>query len=542
MLRSTMRYVPDVRRIRHLAGAVAAAGSLAAAVPASGGAAQPIGAYTTKGAWSYVSAPGLHPPKLLTDARTVSNRLAAGDFLVANMPNLAATHPAKGTGEPMIGQSGPLILDRSLQPVWFAPVPTNMVAADLQQETYAGKPVLLWWQGVFTSTGATTKGEIVVVDQHYRKVATLKARAPWVMSLHDAVISGADIWVTVYRDVPGQNLAPYGGSRKGTVYDAGVQEYDLQTGKLVYTWDALNPGGVPNVPLSDSEQPASASTAPGGAWDAYHVNSVQVLPGDELLVSMRNTWAAYLIDVNTGKIVWTLGGKPSANSFRIAPNARFAWQHDVQLLPGNELTLFDDDCCKLLAGGKFARPNGPSEGMLLRLNPTTHAVSLVAKYPHTPTLDPAFLGSMQLLPGGNALVGWGNAPYFSEYSKQGKRLLDAVWPGPDLSYRALFTDTWVGMPSFPPSGAVRTAHGSSTVYASWDGATEVAAWQVLAGPSAQHLTPVATERKDGFETAITLKKGSYRVFRLRALDTKSHVLGTSAVFPQRKGSSLPGSY
>jgi hypothetical protein len=88
---------------------------------------------------------------------------------------------------------------------------------------------------------------------------------------------------------------------------------------------------------------------------------------------------------------------------------------------------------------------------------------------------------MQLLPNGNALVGWGSQPYFSEYTKAGKMLLDAVFPGKDLSYRALYTDDWVGSPDFPPSGAARTVHGKTTVYASWNGATRVAAWRVLAG-------------------------------------------------------------
>src|SRR5205823_9247192 len=166
-------------------------------------------------------------------------------------------------------------------------------------------------------------------DQHYRRVASLKAKAPWVVSLHDAVIDGKTIWVTVYRRVSGQNLKPYHGAARGIVLDAGVQQYDLKTGRVLRTWDALNPGHKANIPLSDSRQrpPSSGSDA----WDAYHVNTVQTLGAGQILVSMRNTWAAYLVDANTGRTVWTLGGRHS--SFKSATNARFAWQHDVQLLP-----------------------------------------------------------------------------------------------------------------------------------------------------------------------------------------------------------------
>ncbi len=481
------------------------------------------GAFTTKGAWNFVSAPRLHPPKLLTQGHVSTRQLAVGDFLLANFPNLAA----QGR---MTGQGGPLLVDRTLQPVWFAPLAPSLLASDLQQETYQGQPVLVWWQGQLTDNGGTIQGQIVVVDQHYRQLATLRARSPWVISLHDAVISGSDIWVTVYRYVHNQNLAAYGGSRRGTVYDAGVQEYDLSTGKLLYTWDALNPGKAPHVPLAASEQPASVSTAPGGAWDAYHLNSIQVLSGNRMLVSMRNTSAAYLINTASNRIVWTLGGKRPWNSFTFKTGAAFAWQHDVQLVGRDELTLFDDGCCRLNPGRRFAPASGPSRGLVLRLDLVHHSASVVVAYPHRPNLFTAFLGSMQLLPNRNALVGWGSLPYLTEFSRGGAQLLDARFPGKDQSYRALFTSTWVGTPSYPPRGATRRAQGRTTVYASWNGATEVRRWQVLAGPTTTTLHRVATVARTGFETPVTLKKGAYRFFELKALGARGQLLGTSALF------------
>jgi hypothetical protein len=310
------------------------------------------------------------------------------------------------------------------------------------------------------------------------------------------------------------------------VYDSGVQEYELKSGRLLQTWDALNPGGAANVPLASSEQPASAPTGPGGAWDAYHVNSVQPLPGNQLLVSMRNTWAGYLIDTTTNRVVWTLGGKRS--SFSIPSSARFSWQHDVRLLPDGDMTLYDDACCKELPGGRFAHPEGQSRGLVLRPNLTAHTVSLLAAYPHRPPRVSAFLGSMQRLPNGNALVGWGSVPFFSEYSSTGKLLLDAAWPGKDQSYRAISTPSWVGTPYFPPSGALRRARGATTVYASWNGATEVTSWRVLAGTSATHLARVATSSRAGFETSIVVR-GAFKTFELQALNAGGQVLGTSAV-------------
>jgi hypothetical protein len=498
---------------------LAAALPVLVAAPAAGAASGP-GAYTTRGAWSFVSAPGLHPPRLLTQGRVSEAKLAKGDFLLDPFPNEAAPGP-------MTGQGGPLIVDQKLQPVWSQPVGSKAVSGDLQQETYQGQPVLVWWQGQLTKTGATLRGQVTVVDHHYHRLAVIKAKRPWVISLHDAVISGPDIWVTVYRAVPNQNLVSYGGRRKGTVYDAGVQEYELATDKLLYTWDALNPGRTAHVPLSESEQPASAATAPGAAWDAYHVNSIQVVAPNKILVSMRNTWAAYLIDTSTSKIVWTLGGKHS--SFKSAPGARFAWQHDVQLVSPDEMTVFDDSCCRITSRGGFATSNGPSRGLILRVDVAHRTVSLIKAYPHHPRLDSGFLGSMQLLPGGKALVGWGSLPYFSEYTHSGQQVLDVRFPGKDQSYRAFYTATWVGTPYYPPHGAARTRSRRTTIYASWNGATQVTRWQVLAGSSASHLRLVATALKRGFETAIALK-GGYREFEVKALGASGQVLGTSRSF------------
>jgi hypothetical protein len=494
--------------------------ALATVVCLAGGAAaqaEAPGAYTTKGAWSFVSAPGLHPPQLKAHGQVQSKKLAPGLFLLDSFPNEAISGP-------MTGQGGPLMLDTKLQPVWFAPVPTSLVSGDLQQETFNSQPVLVYWQGLVTRTGATTKGEVVVLDQHYHKIADLKAKSPWVVSLHDAAIDGKTIWVTVYRNVSGQNLRPYHGPASGTVLDAGVQQYDLATGKLLRTWDALR-----HIPLADSRQ-ALAGTP--GAWDAYHVNTVQPMTDGHILVSMRNTWAAYLIDPKSGRIVWTLGGRHS--SFKSAPGASFAWQHDVHLEPSGRVWLFSDNCCELLPGHRLGPNSGPSAGLILNLDVKAHKVSLVKAYRHSPNLFTAFLGSMQVLPpNGNVLVGWGSLPYFTEFDSSGHTLLDVPFPHKDQSYRARFSSNWVGLPSGAPAAVAHSKSGKTTIYVSWNGATEVAKWEVLAGPTATSLAQVVTKPRSGFETSITLSGAAKSVFEVVALDSQGRPLGTSKPFSAR---------
>jgi EmrB/QacA subfamily drug resistance transporter len=478
----------------------------------AGAAGSPIGTYKDQGAYSFVSAPGLHPPVISPGLKT-SGTPMPGYILLANFYDL--------TRPPMTGQSGPLILDNKLQPVWFRPVSTNVVASNLSQQTYHGQPVLAWWQGLITNAGATTSGEYIVVNQHYQTVATLKGKDGWVLTLHTMLIDGDDAWVTANKNIP-MNLSQFGGVADGTLDDSAVQEYNLKTGNLVRSWDALK-----NIPITDTHSLAPDNSFP---FDAYHVNSLDIVGKNLLLVSMRNTWTVYLVNMATGKIEWQLGGKHS--SFTFGTNAAFSWQHDVTLLPGNEVTMFDDHCCEQTGGGTYLTPTAPSRMVELKLNLASKTATLVSQLFHAGEVgegvDASYMGAAQKLSNGDSFVGWGNLPYFSEYSPSGKLVLDATFPGSDLSYRAskIPLASWVGLPLTKPALVARTSGGKASVYVSWNGATQVTRWRVLAGSSASGLTAVTTVAKSGFETRISVP-GSDTFFEVQALDASGKVIGTS---------------
>jgi EmrB/QacA subfamily drug resistance transporter len=492
-----------------LAIGVVLAGFVALTVAFAGSHGAPIGKFTTSGTYSFVTAPALHPPEIRKTQRAPAGQLAPGYIFTANFYDL--------NEPPIVGQSGPLMLDRQLQPVWFQPVSEKLVAANLSLQHYEGKPALAWWQGAVTNTGATESGEYVVVDQHYRTVARLKAKDGWVLTLHELAISGDHVWVTANKNVP-MNLSKYGGAYNGALIDSAVQEYNLKTGKLLRNWDALD-----HIPLGESQ--ASLPTN-GFPWDAYHINSIQLTGNGTFLASMRDTWAAYLVHIDTGKIEWTLGGRNS--SFKFGQKAAFQWQHDVQLQPGSTVSLYDDHCCQLTGGGSYVDPTAPSRGLVLELDQQTRRATLAAQYTRGEDFDAAYMGSTQPLPNGNVFVGWGNEPYFSEYSRSGRLLFEGELPGPNVTYRATL-EQWVGLPLSPPVAAVRQTDGKTTVYASWNGATRVVSWRVLAGPGAGRLNVVATRAKSGFETAIGVPQ-SYKSFKVQALSADGRVIGASRPF------------
>ena len=134
---------------------------------------------------------------------------------------------------------------------------------------------------------------------------------------------------------------------------------------------------------------------------------------------------------------------------------------------------------------------------------------------------------MQTLASGDVVVGYGAVPAISEYSAAGALLLDAHLPYDMTFYRA-FRFPWSGRPSSPPSvlANLNNTGEETIVHASWNGATGVASWRVLAGNQPGSLTARATIAASGFESSTTLPVKYARV-AVQALDSAGRVLATS---------------
>jgi hypothetical protein len=93
------------------------------------------------------------------------------------------------------------------------------------------------------------------------------------------------------------------------------------------------------------------------------------------------------------------------------------------------------------------------------------------------------------------------------------------------SYRT-YKNVWTGTPTTSPKLVAAT---NGTVYISWNGATDVTSYQILAGSSASSVSAVATVPKSGFETAYNLS-GTYVFVQVVALNgTAALPNGSSAV-------------
>jgi hypothetical protein len=485
-------------------------------------------AFAAEGEASFQSAPKFAPP-LLTVNRS-SKGQAPGFIFTAIFQN-------KFLQPPLTGQGGPMILDNQGRYVWLQPANTTTApdTLNLQVQRYQGKPVLSYWNGTVKNTGEMV-GTWHVLNDRYKEIAHFTSENGWDPSGHELRITSRGTALTTgYKYIPNRNLTSMGGGESQTLLDSGVIEYDLKTGKIVHEWSADQ-----HIPMEQSYSKTSPQNP--NAFDPWHINSIDVDADGNWLVSMRNTWAVYKINSKTGEILWTLGGK--ASTIAVPDNVAFAFQHDARLLPNSQISIFDNDCCALIP-----QPSGPPQaappvhgkqtrGMVMKLDEAAKTVTLVSER-KLYDLTSGTQGNFQTLPNGNTFMGWGQQPFYSEYSKTGKLLLSVRLPDPDESYRA-YRYQWKGNPTGRPSVKALPSGSKTKVYVSWNGATEVASYRVLAGSSSRKLKVLAkSAKRQGFETTVTIKSAG-PVVKVQALSAKGKVLGTSrAVRRQNTSGNAP---
>ena len=456
------------------------------------------------GVWDFRSRPDLHPPavEVVTEAH---EDIAPGYIFIA---------PEKGGA----GKGGSMIIDDRGQVVWFHPLRGPYVVwfrplhspygrvMNFETQTYQGRDVLTWGQ---------TPGEYLILDDSYRKIANFGAANGYNGDHHEFLISPQDTaLITIYNAVP-RDLTSVGGSRDSVAIQGIVQELDILTGEVLFEWRSLD-----HVALEETYVTPSEDHYPG--IDYFHLNSIDVEPDNNLLISARETSAVYKIDRKSGEVIWRLGGKKS--DFEMGEGTRFAFQHDARRLPDGTISIFDNG--SLVFENGTPRAVEESRAIVLKLDEEKMRASLVREYTHPDKQYADAAGNMQVLPNGNVFVGWGRGLAISEFSKDGEFLFDFRVSPEHKSYRA-FRFPWSGQPSEQPAAAAeRTSEDELEVYASWNGATDVATWEVLGGSSPGRLESLGSTPRDGFETAMLVQTSDLYV-AVQARHHSGRVLGTS---------------
>lgn len=171
-------------------------------------------------------------------------------------------------------------------------------------------------------------------------------------------------------------------------------------------------------------------------------------------------------------------------------------------------------------------------------------------------------GSIDLQPNGNWLVGWGQEPAFSEYLPTGPVLGDStgvekngtgtpglgaagaqnltmLWAAEiaataadaDVEAYRIHRANWTAYPKTYPNLTAEANGTSTNLYVSWNGATEVATWEVLGANDTSgdaSAASIANATRTGFETTINVAEDKqHPVYQVRALDKNGAILGFS---------------
>ncbi|KAL1962649.1 hypothetical protein VTN77DRAFT_9283 [Rasamsonia byssochlamydoides] len=429
-----------------------------------------------------------------------------------------------------VAHPGPMILNSEGNLVWMQEI--DAVTQDFRVQQYQGRDYLTYWAG--DEVKGHGWGSWHMLDSSYTERYVVSAVGDMDGDLHEFKITQNDTaLVTIYDTIPA-DLSSIGGPELGWILDGVFQEIDIATGELIFEWRASEHFPI-NSTFLELDGHGQNKEDP---FDFFHINSVDKDPWGNYLVSARNTHTVSNIDSTTGALLWTLGGR--LNEFTDLSGGaatNFSWQHDARWHGNNTLTVLDNSAHSHLD------PARQSRGMAIELDIPARLATLRTQYYNPQEFKSISQGNLQVLEEtGNVFIGWGSSAAFSEFSADGTLLCDVHFGasayfifGRVVSYR-VFKGSWVGRPQTKPAARLI----GNEIYVSWNGATEVAEWQLEAeiGSESNVLQYEVAERvpKGGFESMIMIPQGNTNNrFRVAALDKQGKVLGVTDVLERKSG-------
>ena len=362
------------------------------------------------------------------------------------------------------------------------------------------------------------------MNSEYEEAITVRAKEGWSADGTEFQITQHKTAVITTSKLIPYDLTPVNGPRQGRMRDVGFQEIDLETGLLLYQWSWSDHWNITDV----NQFPIANEGRPDTPWDPFHINSVHKDDAGNFLVSSRHTNTVGYVDGHSGTFIWKLGGK--RNDFKdLSEGAAtgISMQHHARFLKDNSaLTLFDNAVSDETLYSQ-------SKGMIIDIDVQAMTAKVRIEYLSPHKLGSESRGSMQVLDNDHVLMGWGINAGWSEFSREGDLLCDVHF-GPEsgfgteevFSYR-VFKRDWIGRPKSPPS----IVRQEENIYVSWNGATEVAAWALLAGEAdTSDYIPLATVSREGFETRLPIPKNlSTPSLRAVGLDCYGNALAFSSI-------------
>ena len=221
------------------------------------------------------------------------------------------------------------------------------------------------------------------------------------------------------------NLSSCNGAENALVYDPVIVE-QTERGDTIWIWD-----GKDHLNVQDATDGPDVhfDARPPLHVDYAHPNALSFFPDGNLLLSLKHTDCLIKIDRSSGAVIWRMGGeKSSCNEFTFLddPINGFSHQHTARILPNGDLLLFDNGTL---------HDKQESRAVQYSIDEQKRTAKLVWSYSNG-QFTPA-QGSVERLPNGNTLIGWGFAttPFVSEVTPEGKAVLEMNLPDGQIIYR-----------------------------------------------------------------------------------------------------------
>jgi hypothetical protein len=370
-----------------------------------------------------------------------------------------------------------LILNGQGQIVYYQSVADDLAAFDFKEQPNG---LLSYWSQKDSTT--------YLMDSHYHVVDTYQAGNGYTSDLHDFQLlpNGNALLMAYDTETVDMSQIVAGGKKDAAVTGLVVQELDASK-NVIFEWRSWD-----HISYFDS-----TATLTDQEIDLVHGNALALSNDGNLLLSSRNLGEITKIDLQTGEIIWRLGGR--ASTLQFVNGQPFAYQHDVRQLPNGDITVFDNH-------GTTEHP-AASHALEYRIDEAAKTATQVWEFTHVPPIFGTYMGNVQRLPDGNTFISWG-APFtgdgyvyaaMTEATPDDRTVFELSFDEPYVSYRA-FRFPWQGRPRTLPALAWKVDGTDITLAYSWNGATEVAAYRVFGGRSSQSLALIEEQIKTDFET------------------------------------------
>ncbi|CAD0094070.1 unnamed protein product [Aureobasidium vineae] len=433
-----------------------------------------------------------------------------------------------------VDQIAPMIFNSDdLSLVWSDPSYKTTFGVRVQE--FNNSDYITFWRGTVKGAGYGS-GSFIMLDHNYNVAYNLTTKNLTVGGdIHETELTDdGTALMTAYEPIQ-YDLTAYD-IENGWLADSLFEEVDIATNDLIFSWRASE-----HIALNASyADPGATGISQDSPYDFFHINSIEKDDSGNYLVSARHTHSIYYINGTNGDIIWSLGGKN--NDFEDKSDGQatnFAWQHDARWRNTNltEMTLFDN------GAADWVKTENETRGLWLSLDYDDMSVTLKQDYISPEGILSVSQGSVQALSNGNVFMGYGSNGAFIEYTNEGEAIWDVqfgiIGNSSVQSYRA-YKQNWQGFPGWNPSIAA-TGNGTdnTTVYVSWNGATEIKQWAILASNSSSSLATAddlwKNVTKTGFETNVTVGTDA-RYIRAAALNADGEVLGATDIVNVNDGS------